>query len=239
SKAFAELYKRRNKGPATVSHCGLSSVKTNIGHLETGAGIAGVLKALLAIKHKQIPANIHLEEVNPYINLKGTPFYIADKLTPWKPPMGEDGSPRPRVAGVSSFGFGGANAHIVLEEYVPARRESAAREPQLIVLSAKNEDRLRAYAQSMRAYLEKHEVELADFAYTLQVGRDEMPERLALVASSVENLKQKFEEILGGAGRPEGVWRNNVKNRGAKIPAADGARGESLTREFIERKELS
>ena len=144
--------------------------------------IAGVLKALLAIKHKHIPANIHLEEVNPYINLRGTPFYIANKLTPWEAPIGEDGSPRPRVAGVSSFGFGGANAHVVLEEYVPARRESSAREPQLIVLSAKNEDRLRAYAQSMRAYLEKHEVELADFAYTLQVGRDEMPERLALVA---------------------------------------------------------
>ncbi len=239
TKAFSELYKRRNKAPATVSHCGLSSVKTNIGHLETGAGIAGVLKALLAIKHRQIPANIHLEEVNPYISLKGTPFYIADKLTPWEAPMGEDGLPRPRVAGVSSFGFGGANAHVVLEEYVQARRESAARGPQLIVLSAKNEDRLRAYAQSMRAYLERHEVELADFAYTLQVGRDEMPERLALVASSVEDLKQKFEEILEGVGRPEDVWRNKARNRGAKVPAADDPQGESLIRELIERKGLS
>ena len=239
SKAFAELYKRSNKAPATASHCGLSSIKTNIGHLETAAGIAGVLKALLAIKHKQIPANIHLEEVNPYINLKGTPFFITDKLTTWEAPIVEDGSPRPRVAGVSSFGFGGANAHVVLEEYVPARRESATREPQLIALSAKNEDRLRAYAQSMRAYLEKHEVELADFAYTLQVGRDEMPERLALVASSVEDLKQKFEEILESAGRPEDVWRNNAGNRGAKVPAADDTRGESLIRELIERKELS
>jgi acyl transferase domain-containing protein len=239
SKAFAELYKRRNKGPATASHCGLSSVKTNIGHLETGAGIAGVLKALLAIKHKQIPANLHLEEINPYINLKGTPFYIADKLTPWEAPTGEGGEPRPRVAGVSSFGFGGANAHVVLEEYVPAYRESAAREPQLIALSAKNEDRLRAYARAMRAHLETHEVELADFAYTLQVGRDEMPERLALVASSVEDLKRKFEEVLGGAGRLEGVWRNNVRNKGAKASAGDEAQGESLIRELIERKELS
>src|SRR6266498_1928139 len=226
TKAFSELYKRRNKAPATVSHCGLSSVKTNIGHLETGAGIAGVLKALLAIKHRQIPANIHLEEVNPYISLKGTPFYIADKLTPWEAPMGEDGLPRPRVAGVSSFGFGGANAHVVLEEYVQARRESAARGPQLIVLSAKNEDQLRAYAQSMRAYLERHEVELADFASTLQVETDEMPERLALVASSVEDFKQKFEEILEGVGRPEDVWRNKASNRGAKVPAADDPQGE-------------
>jgi acyl transferase domain-containing protein/acyl carrier protein len=241
TKAFAELYKRRDRAPATSPHCGLSSFKTNIGYLETANGVAGVLKVLLAIKHKQIPANIHLEEVNPYINLKGTPFYIADKLTPWEAPMGEDGSPMPRIAGVSSFGFGGANAHVVLEEYVPARLESseAAREPQLIVLSAKNEDRLKAYAQSMRAYLEKHEVELADFAYTLQVGRDEMPERLALVASSAEDLKQKFEEILEGAGRPKGVWRNNTGNRVAPVPAADGAQGESLIQALIERKELS
>jgi len=241
SKAFAELYKRRNKAPATAPHCVLSSFKPNIGYLETANGIAGVLKALLAIKHKQIPANIHFEEINPYINLKGTPFYIVDKLTPWEAPSGEDGSPLPRRAGVSSFGFGGANAHVVLEEYTQAQRESAAaaREPQLIALSAKNEDRLKSYAQSMREYLEKHEVELADFAYTLQVGRDEMPERLAFIASSAEDLKQKFEGILEGAGSQKGVWRNNVRNREAKVPTADGASGESLIRELVERKELS
>ena len=241
TKAFAELYKRRDRAPATSPHCGLSSFKTNIGYLETANGVAGVLKALLAIKHKQIPASIHLEEVNPFINLKGTSFYIADKLTTWEAPMDEDGSPMPRVAGVSSFGFGGANAHVVLEEYVPARRESsdAAREPQLVVLSAKNEDRLKAYAQSMRAYLEKHEVDLADFAFTLQVGRDEMPERLAFVASSAEDLKQKFEKILEGAGRPDGAWRNNIRNREAKVSTGDNAQVESLVRELIERKELS
>ncbi len=241
SKAFAELYKKRNRAPATAPHCGLSSVKTNIGYLEPATGIAGVLKALLAIKHKQIPANIHFEEINPYINLKGTPFYIVDKITPWEATTGEDGSPLPRRAGVSSFGFGGVNAHVVLEEYIPARLESAdaASEPQLIVLSAKNEDRLKAYAQSMLAYLEKHEVELADFAYTLQDGRDEMPERLALVASSAEDLKQKFEEIFEGPGRPKDVWRNNIGNRETKVPTADDAQGESLIQGLIERKELS
>ncbi len=183
SKAFAELYKKRNKVPAT-QHIGLSAVKTNIGHLETAAGIAGILKALLAIKHKQIPANIHFEELNPFINLKGTPFYVADKLTPWAAPIGEDGLPGPRRAGVSSFGFGGANAHIVLEEYIPAKSHysAAANEPQLIVMSAKNGDRLNAYVRSMLTFVERENVELADFAYTLQAGRDEMPERLAFVA---------------------------------------------------------
>jgi polyketide synthase PksN len=90
SRAFAELYKRHGKAPPATPHCGLSSVKTNIGHLETAAGVAGVLKALLAIKHKQIPANIHFEEVNPYINLKGTPFYIVGETREWQPP--EDGA---------------------------------------------------------------------------------------------------------------------------------------------------
>src|SRR5262249_54173177 len=151
--------------------------------LETAAGIASVLKVLLAIKHKQIPANVHFEELNPYINLKGTPFYVADKLTPWEAPAGQNGAFTPRRAGISSFGFGGANAHIVLEEYVPAKTASPVdiSEPQLIVLSAKNEDRLRAYMQSMCTYLEREKVALTEFAYTLQVGRDEMPERVALV----------------------------------------------------------
>ena len=219
----------------------MGTVKTNIGHLETAAGIAGVLKVLLAMKHKQIPANIHFEEINPYINLKGTPFYIVDKLTPWEATTAEDGSPVPRRAGVSSFGFGGANAHAVLEEYVAPERRSpaAAQEPQVIVLSAKNEERLTAYIQSMLAYLETKEVELVDFAYTLQVGRDEMPERLALVVSSTEDLKQKFEEILKGGGLPQGTYRNNVTNREVKSQTPDSAEGETFVKDFIEQKELS
>lgn len=241
TKAFSELYKRRNRAPAAVPHCGLSSVKTNIGHLETAAGIAGLLKTLLAIEHKQIPANVHFEEINPYINLKGTPFYIADRLTPWAAPVGEDGSSVPRRAGVSSFGFGGANAHIVLEEYIPRRRPSpaAASQPQLIVLSAKNDDRLDAYVRSMLAYLGKHEIDLIDFAYTLQVGRDEMPERLAFVASSTGELKRRFEEILGGGDAAEGSYRNRVANRAGKAQTADPAMAEPVLQALVERRELS
>jgi polyketide synthase PksN len=233
SKAFSELYKKKNKPPAETPHCGLSSVKTNIGHLETAAGIAGVLKALLAIKHQQIPANLHLEEVNPYINLKGTPFFIADKLTPWAAPKDANGVTVGRRAGVSSFGFGGANAHVVLEEYLatPGAVSAEATGPQLIVLSAKNEERLRAYTQAMQGYLAKHDVELAGLAYTLQVGRDEMPERMAVVVTSVAELQQKLEQILAGGGVPEGSYRNRVaKNAPGESPDARGA---------IERKELA
>ncbi|MBO0797628.1 MAG: SDR family NAD(P)-dependent oxidoreductase, partial [Blastocatellia bacterium] len=241
SKAFSELYKRRGMVLTDIPHCGLSSVKTNIGHLETAAGIAGLLKALLALKHRQIPANIHLEEINPYINLKGTPLYIADKLTPWEAPKGENGKPGPRRAGVSSFGFGGANAHIVLEEYIPPKRQSSVSvdEPQVIILSAKNEDRLNAYIQSMRAYLERSEAQLVDLAYTLQVGRDEMPERLALVVSSKEELKEKLGGMLQHGEMPQGSYRNRLRKGEAKTHTADGSEGENFIRDLIERKELS
>ncbi len=232
TKAFSELYKKHGKPAPQSPHCGLSSVKTNIGHLETGAGIAGVLKALLAIRHRKIPANLHLQEINPYINLAGTPFYIADKLTQWDAPVGEDGSPLPRRAGVSSFGFGGANAHVVLEEYIPRAQPTpaGANEPQLIVLSAKHADRLDAYIESLHAYLGKHDVALIDLAHTLQVGRDEMPERLALVASSTEDLERKLAAILEGGGKSQDSHRNNVRK--ASSPDAADVQGA------IERKEL-
>ena len=238
TKSFAELYSQHGKAPPQTPHCGLSSVKTNIGHLETAAGIAGVLKALLAIKHQQIPANVHFEQLNPYINLKASPFFIADKTTPWAAPMGTDGGPLPRRAGVSSFGFGGANAHVVLEEYVrpldPVARTRKA--PCLVILSARNEDRLKAYAQRMLTHLETREINLVDFAYTLQVGRDEMSERLAFVASSVEELRQKFRDFLqgdpGDAGGP--LYRARARNKkGESRPVAASAALPELAKLWV------
>ncbi len=229
TKAFGELYKRRGKRP-DAPHIGLSSVKTNIGHLETAAGIAGILKTLLAIQHKQIPANVHFQELNPYINFTGTPFYIADKLTPWAAPVGEDGLPAPRRAGVSSFGFGGANAHIVLEEYIaPPKPVVKVDGPQLIVLSAKNESRLKAYARSIVEFLDDKDVELTDLAYTLQVGRDEMPERLAVIVSSRADLKQKLNDVLDGATPPDYYHANaaskQTKARLAELPSGGAIQG--------------
>jgi polyketide synthase PksN len=235
TKAFSELYKRHGKVPSATPHIGLSSVKTNIGHLETAAGIAGILKTLLAIKHKQIPANLHLHEINPYIKLEGTPLYIADKLTPWPAPVDAGGSPLPRRAGISSFGFGGANAHIVLEERIaPIRMRSAhAPEPQLIVLSAKNGDRLMEYVESLRAYVAANDVELIDLAYTLQVGRDEMPERLALAVADMDDLKRKLQEILDG-GTPAGAYRHSA---GKKLSSASA--DARLVQALIEARELA
>ncbi|HKP96343.1 MAG TPA: SDR family NAD(P)-dependent oxidoreductase [Fibrobacteria bacterium] len=233
SKAFATLYKDHGRPVPAAAHCGLSSVKTNIGHLETAAGIAGVLKVLLALRHKQIPANLHFRELNPYINLKGTPFFIADKTTDWECAKDEAGNPLPRRAGVSSFGFGGANAHVVFEEYPAARPSASGTGPQLIVISAKNEDRLRAYVASHVAHLGKHAVGLADMAYTLQVGRDEMPERLAMVADSVEDLHRKLSAWLEGKPDAGPVYRGNARKPKEKPPGAAAAKA------MAERKDLA
>lgn len=197
-KAFGDLYKKNGKAAPSAPHCGLSSVKTNIGHLEPAAGIAGLLKVLLAMRNKEIPALLHFNELNPYIDLKGSPFYIVDQTRRWDQMPGADGLPLPRRAGVSSFGWGGANAHVVLEEYLPREREAIVADKHLIVLSAKNEDRLRAYAESLLAHIRKREVLLEDLAFTLQTGRDELEERLAVVVGSVGDLSDKLQAWLDG-----------------------------------------
>ncbi|MCP4992737.1 MAG: SDR family NAD(P)-dependent oxidoreductase, partial [Gammaproteobacteria bacterium] len=163
---FAELYQQWQRPTPTNPHCGLGSVKSNIGHLETAAGIAGVLKVLQAMKHQTLPATINFTEQNPYIKLEDSPFYLVTETQTWPSLTDKTGQPLPRRAGVSSFGFGGANAHVVLEEYVNqgagvkytsaslSTSQVSSEGPQLIVLSAKNEERLREYAAKLLAFLE-------------------------------------------------------------------------------------
>lgn len=237
-KAFSDLYKKYQKGPVENAHCGLGTVKSNIGHLEIAAGIAGVLKVVLAIQHKQIPASLHLEEINPYINLKDSPFYIVSKAKPWEAIKGKGGDFLPRRAGVSSFGFGGVNGHIVLEEYIPSNPQSLSQNvgEHLIVLSAKNEDRLKAYVKTMLEYVEKQEINLADFAYTLQVGRDAMTERLGVVVSNFESLKDKFRDFLQGRKGVDRIFHNNTNG---KRVGAGGITGENSIQTLIEKQDLT
>jgi polyketide synthase PksN len=216
-KAFAELYKRNNKGPVTKPHIGLTSAKTNIGHLETAAGIAGILKVLLSIRHGQIPALLHFEKLNPYIKLEGTPFYMVDKTRPWETIKNEDGVSLPRRAGVSSFGFGGANVHVILEEYISKIHSTNNFEgPYVIVLSAKNEERLKAYARLILANVKKQEIALPDFAYTLQVGRDAMTVRLGFTVNSVDELVEKLDAYIDGK-NIENAYQGKVNNKGVDI----------------------
>src|SRR5947199_2900542 len=204
--AFSQLIQMRGAGPIPPATCGLGSVKSNIGHAELAAGVAGVIKVLLQMQHKTLVKSLHCEQLNPYIRLEGSPFYIVQENREWETLRDQDGNPLPRRAGVSSFGFGGVNAHVVLEEYVSKPTGQSAQSllprPALIVLSARNEERLHEQVRQLLAWLQTGMPSamncaatetLLDVAYTLQVGREAMEERLALQVSSLAQLN----ELLG------------------------------------------
>jgi acyl transferase domain-containing protein len=158
TKAFRATTAQRN-------FCAVGSVKTNIGHLDAAAGIAGLIKTVLALQHKQLPPSLNFEQPNPKIDFGNSPFYVNATLKEW-PANGT-----PRRAGVSSFGIGGTNAHVIVEE-APAQEPAPVTRPwQLCLLSAKTETALEAVATNLAAYLQQAPAELADVAYTLQVGR--------------------------------------------------------------------
>nr|WP_158700732.1 SDR family NAD(P)-dependent oxidoreductase [Bacillus paralicheniformis] len=198
--AFKEMNKRAGYYSQTQAYCGVGSVKTNIGHLEVAAGVAGVVKVLLQLKHKTLVKSLHSEQINHYIQLKDSPFYIVQEAKEWEALTDDHGHPLPRRAGVSSFGFGGVNAHIVIEEYIPQEVSAPAEpvtshSPAVIVLSARDEDRLRERVQQLLSWLENRQVtdeDLAGIAYTLQVGREAMEVRLGFTAGTIEELKEKL-----------------------------------------------
>ncbi|KWZ38906.1 polyketide synthase [Burkholderia savannae] len=180
--------------------CALGSVKSNIGHCESAAGVAGVTKVLLQMKHRELVPTLHADEANPDIDFAQSPFALQRRLAPWPKP---DLDGWPRIAGVSSFGAGGANAHVVLEEFVDARAASAddARGPAIVVLSAATDDALRRRAQQLHALLAEGEIgddRLHDLAYTLQVGREPMAARFGCVAGCAAALKAMLAAFVEG-----------------------------------------
>ncbi|BAZ43873.1 polyketide synthase type I [Chondrocystis sp. NIES-4102] len=161
----------------------LGSVKTNIGHLDAAAGIAGLIKTVLALKHQQIPPSLHFQHPNPKIDFANSPFYVNTQLQAWA--KGE----YPRRAGVSSFGIGGTNVHLVLEEAPLTRQQLATRQEELLVISAKTETALETATTNLAAYLSQHpELDLADVAYTLQVGRKEYNYRRLIVGKDLQEM---------------------------------------------------
>ena len=182
--AFAELYRLGGLEIGPV-HCALGSVKANIGHLEAAAGAAGLIKVLLMLRHRRIPGNPQLKTPNPYLQLDGTPFHLVAETRDWAEGV------TPRRAGVSSFGVGGSNAHVVVEEYRAPASAPSKSSPVLIVLSAKDEERLRDQASRLARFItdKSQEVSLADLAYTLQVGREAMSCRLAFLAASLDEVE--------------------------------------------------
>ena len=162
--------------------CAIGSVKTNIGHTDTAAGVAGVIKTAQALRHKLIPPSLHFTELNPKIDFASTPFYVNTALAEW--PSGAT----PRRAGVSSFGIGGTNAHAILEEAPPEEPSSPCRRYQLLVLSAKTGAALEVATKNFLRYLkENSDVDLADAAYTLQVGRKPFDHRRIVICRDHED----------------------------------------------------
>ncbi|AIQ30140.1 hypothetical protein P40081_19755 [Paenibacillus sp. FSL P4-0081] len=219
-KAFSELYQSRGQAPAPGPQIGLGALKTNIGHLEPASGIAGVIKVLLSLSRDKLPGNLNFKELNPYIQLEGSLFYVLERTKTWEAKVNASGQSLPRCAGVSSFGFGGTNAHAVIEEYVPsAAHAQPADEPVVFLLSAKNRDRLREYAALFRGALAEA-VDMRGIAYTLQVGREELEERLAIVAATAEELRDRLAAYCGGYEAP-GLYTGSVKKSRPETGAED------------------
>ena len=197
------------QGTRDTGFCRIGSVKSNVGHLITAAGATGVIKTALALATEQLPASIHFERPNPHIDFANSPFVVNSHLTAW--PRAE----QPRRAGVSSFGVGGTNAHAVLEEAPLSGASPPAKGPQQLRLSAKNPAALDVMAAQLADHLDAHpNLNLADVAHTLRVGRSQFSHRLCVVGSGSADLSgalrtshhpQRAVRSLG-AGAPSLVW---------------------------------
>lgn len=168
-------------------YCALGSLKTNIGHLDAAAGVAGFIKAVLAVREGRIPPTIHFESPNPKLLLESSPFYVSSRLVEWP------ASSAPRRAGVSSLGIGGTNAHAILEEPPASRPAAPALPAQLLVLSAKSAKALERASERLASRLEAEPtLDLADVAFTLDEGRERFEHRAAVVARSVTEAVEKL-----------------------------------------------
>lgn len=200
------------------SYCGLGSVKTNIGHLESAAGIAGLIKVLMSMKHKQLPGLQNFKTLNHRISIEESPFYMVDKLQEWKLLEGADGQSFPRRAGISSFGFGGTNAHIVLEEAPAVKKKSAKKLPQyLICLSAKTEESLRQRELDLERWIDRNGrgISLTDVSATLLLQREHFGIRSAYVVKDVQELREKLKQVLENS-KPDGYCKDQISLIGKK-----------------------
>ncbi|TQV86010.1 beta-ketoacyl synthase N-terminal-like domain-containing protein [Aliikangiella coralliicola] len=239
-EGIKNVFKGQKPGhkPNRHKHCALGSVKGNIGHLEPASGIASVIKVALSLKHRRFPATITKRQVSDFIDIKqkSHPLYIADHAIEFEGIRGEQD--RLIRAGVNSFADSGANVHIVLEEYVTSKQNNhlqqetaAVNQAQLFILSAKDRARLADYVDRYIDFLTaESDVEFADLIYSLQTGREAMTERLAVIATSADELLNKLTLIkdsnfLNGQGKASefesrGIYHCDL-NQAEKNPLVD------------------
>ncbi len=227
-EALTEAFRRETD---RSQFCAIGSVKTNIGHLDTAAGIAGLLKTVLSLKHKKLPPSLHFESPNPSIDFENSPFYVNQSLQDWS----SDGTPR--RAGVSSFGIGGTNAHVILEEAPPERFSEIGRPHHLVCLSAKTASALETASKQMGEFLKQNpDVSIADVAYTLQVGRDAMEYRRMLVCTSSEEASINCLTL-----NPEQVVTRHQEATSRPLTfmfPGQGAQAVNMAREFYQTESV-
>ncbi|UII24647.1 amino acid adenylation domain-containing protein [Fulvivirga maritima] len=171
-------------------YCAVGSVKTNIGHLDAAAGIAGLIKATMSLYYKELVPSLHYNNPNPNIDFAHSPFYVSSDLKQWEK------SEFPRRAGVSSFGIGGTNAHVILEEPPEVEESSTSREFHLLSFSAKSEESLKNNIFKLSDYLKRNQnISLADVAYTLNKGRAHFPLRVSISAEETSQISEILREL--------------------------------------------
>ncbi|MFI0463376.1 amino acid adenylation domain-containing protein [Saccharopolyspora sp. 5N102] len=221
-------------------YCGIGSVKSNIGHLDAAAGIAGLIKLALSLHHGEVPRSLNCDVPNTQIDWENSPFFVVDQNLP----LSRTGSEPPR-AGLSSFGVGGTNVHVVLEQVAPRSRAvpSAVRSSgeHLVVLSARDGERLEALARDLLAFLPEYRGaggDLASLAYTLQTGRREMASRMAFIAADFETLAAQLGAYVEGS-VPEAAFAGTVRRQDDELVSlfARTEQLQELAAEWFERGE--
>ena len=241
---IAALSKAFQRSTQETGFCRIGSVKSNIGHCESAAGIAGLTKVLLQLQHRQIAPSLHSGQLNPHIDFAKSPFVVNQQLCSWEQPEIE-GRRLPRIAGISSFGAGGSNGHLIVEEYeAPAPAPVRAAEV-VLLLSARVPEQLRQKARELLHFLRSRldtldTLDLVSLAYTLQVGREAMEERLGFVATSAEQVVQKLEAYVAGEGEVEDLHQGQGKrNQDALAMFSSDADLQQMVEKWMGSRKLS
>jgi polyketide synthase PksN len=228
SMAFNEL-SIDYKSNLQPKYCALGSIKGNIGHSESAAAMSGIIKILLQMKYETLVPSLNSKELNPQIDFEKTPFHMQQNTTKWhKPEYIEDGEKviYPKIAGISSFGAGGSNSHIIIEEYTDdyEEDEDIFNTQQIIVLSSKDERRLKLLANSLLDFIDTNivsehsikdgnkKITLSQVAYTLQIGRLPMEERVSFIVSNFEELMQGLKRYFNEEKNQKNIYKGNIKS---------------------------
>ncbi|GGY18423.1 type I polyketide synthase [Paludibacterium paludis] len=199
--ALSQALRACSRAPLPPAHCLVGSVKSNIGHLDACAGLAGLIKTACSLREGVIPPTLHYRRPNPRLELDATPFRVVDRRMPWP-------ADRPRLAGVSAFGFGGTNAHLILAAPPAPPATGPARTQHCLPLSAADGPALRRQAENLADWLDNdHGHDLADVAFTLQTGRKALSHRAVVVAADIEQASAALRRMRGSEATLDQPWR--------------------------------